>query len=261
MLLACLIAAPLLAAGEPEGGAAAIGVSERVAFSQIQTLAAEATGTAAEVQRLLPPVTVVRKLLSLKDPPIDETIGSGVVPSLVRLLAPSFGFHLRTEAAWALTNIASGTAEHARYLIAQGAVAPLVAALAEEHAVPPPSPATPKQASDARVGAEADGQGGWIGAVQSPSTAAEADPPATQMRHQAAWALGNLLADDSAHRDLVLQRGGLVARYAARASCGWLGPAPAHPEARLGSGEARSRASGARIRPALTRATVCLHLR
>ena len=94
MLLACLIAAPLLAAGEPEGGAAAIGVSERVAFSQIQTLAAEATGTAAEVQRLLPPVTVVRKLLSLKDPPIDETIGSGVVPSLVRLLAPSFGFHL-----------------------------------------------------------------------------------------------------------------------------------------------------------------------
>ena len=31
------------------------------------------------------------------------------------------------------------------------------------------------------------------------------------MRHQAAWALGNLLADDVKHRELVLQGGGLAA--------------------------------------------------
>tara|TARA_B100000780_G_scaffold229574_1_gene169190 strand:+ start:166 stop:396 length:231 start_codon:yes stop_codon:yes gene_type:complete len=31
------------------------------------------------------------------------------------------------------------------------------------------------------------------------------------MRHQAAWALGNLLADDAKHRDLVVAGGGLAA--------------------------------------------------
>ena len=82
-------------------------------------------------EALLPPITVLRKLLSKVDPPIDEVIGSGVVPSLVSMLAPAFGYTLRTEAAWAITNIASGTAEHTSTLIRLQATRPLVAALSE----------------------------------------------------------------------------------------------------------------------------------
>ena len=69
------------------------------------------------MQRLLPPVIIVRKLLSIRDPPIDEVLGAGIVRPLIQMLDPSYGYELRTEAAWALTNIGSGTAEHAAYLI------------------------------------------------------------------------------------------------------------------------------------------------
>ena len=79
----------------------------------------------ADVQRLLPPVTIVRKLLSIQNPPIDEVIGAGVVRPLIQMLEPSFGYELRTEAAWVLTNIGSGTAEHAQYLIREASRAPL----------------------------------------------------------------------------------------------------------------------------------------
>ncbi|XP_053970617.1 importin subunit alpha-3 [Hylaeus anthracinus] len=68
-------------------------------------------------------VQSARKLLSSdRNPPIDPLIDSGILPILVRCLEDHNSPSLQFEAAWALTNIASGTSPQTQAVVKAGAV-------------------------------------------------------------------------------------------------------------------------------------------
>jgi len=76
-----------------------------------------------DVQVKLTATVKFRKLLSMeKSPPIDAVISAGVIPIFVEFLAFEDYASLQFEAAWALTNIASGTSEHTEQVIKSNAV-------------------------------------------------------------------------------------------------------------------------------------------
>lgn len=84
-------------------------------------------GSVASQENVFAAVQSVRKMLSReRNPPIDDVIKSNLVPSLVEFLSCEEHSALQFEAAWALTNIASGTSLQTRHVVEAGAIKPFI---------------------------------------------------------------------------------------------------------------------------------------
>lgn len=132
-----------------------------------------------------------RKLLSIEqNPPIQAVIAANVVPRFVSFLREVNRPELQFEAAWVLTNIASGTAEQTRCVVEHGALPIFVDLLRS------PSDDVKEQAVWALGNIAGDSpnfrdlvlQSGGLNPIMQVLTEAEK----TTMMRNATWALSNL---------------------------------------------------------------------
>jgi len=76
-----------------------------------------------------------RRMLSVEDsPPIQAVIEAGVVPRLMQFLAFESEEKLQFEAAWTITNIASGTTSHTKCVVDHGGIGHFVNLLSSPNA-------------------------------------------------------------------------------------------------------------------------------
>ncbi|NXX85915.1 IMA5 protein, partial [Urocolius indicus] len=98
----------------------------------LEEIVGAVNGSDMELQ--LQAVQATRRMLSRqKDPPINQIIELGIVPRLVEFLSCADNASLQFEAAWALTNIASGTSDHTKAVVEGGAIPALVTLLSSSH--------------------------------------------------------------------------------------------------------------------------------
>merc|ERR1719309_798353 len=94
---------------------------ENLSTASLETIVDRARSMEPATQ--LNAVQAARKLLSSdRNPPIDALIQSGILPVLVGCVSATDHPSLQFEAAWALTNIASGTSQQTQAVVAAGAV-------------------------------------------------------------------------------------------------------------------------------------------
>lgn len=105
--------------------------------------------------------TMIRKVLSAADPPIQAVVDTGIVPRLATLLSMDDAPNLQYEAAWALTNVASGNQAQTRAVIEAGGIDAFARLI---------------------------------------------DSSVPEVREQAIWGLGNIAADDTRMRDVLLKQ-------------------------------------------------------
>ncbi|KAJ6649725.1 Importin subunit alpha, partial [Pseudolycoriella hygida] len=95
----------------------------------------------ANQEKIFEAVQAARKMLSReRSPPIEAMISFGIVPKLVHFLGYSDNVNLQFEAAWALTNIASGTSDQTMTVVDAGAVEKFIGLLSS------PAPSVAEQA-------------------------------------------------------------------------------------------------------------------
>jgi Importin beta binding domain/Armadillo/beta-catenin-like repeat len=111
----------MMMAGSGSGATGGGNVAVAAKLEQLPAMVAGVMGNDPAVQTEC--TTHFRRLLSIeKNPPIQQVIESGVVPRFVEFLQRDDNPALQFEAAWALTNIASGTSEHTKVVIEMDAI-------------------------------------------------------------------------------------------------------------------------------------------